>query len=134
MTAAADAAAPRPGWKLKTKLVLTGIFVAPVLLFTLYTLLVLNWSYSDGFRSGVLQKFSRKGWVCKTHEGELAQFVVAGVSPTIWLFSVRNPRVAHQLDSLVGRTVRLHYTEHRGIPTTCFATTNYFVDSVAVTQ
>ena len=37
-----------------------------------YTALVLNVSYSDGERAGVLQKFSRKGWVCKTWEGELA--------------------------------------------------------------
>jgi hypothetical protein len=134
MTTPSDAPAGKAGWKLKTKLVLTGVFLAPVLLFTLYTLLVLNWSYSDGYRSGVLQKFSRKGWVCKTYEGELAQFVVAGVSPTIWLFSVRSPRTAQQLDSLVGKKVSLHYTEHRGLPTTCFATTPYFVDSVAVAE
>ena len=100
--------------------------------FGLYTWVALHWDYSNGFRSGLLQKFSRKGWVCKTDEGELWQSVVANVAPDIWYFTVRDERVARQLDSLVGKNVRLHYTEHRGIPTSCFGDTNYFVDSVAV--
>lgn len=99
---------------------------------SLWSWLTLSWAYSDGERAGVLQKFSRKGWICKTREGELAQYVVAGVSPQIWLFSVRDPKVAEQLDKAVGERVQLHYTEHRGIPTSCFADTNYFVDRVTV--
>jgi hypothetical protein len=96
----------------------------------LWTWLTLAWAYSDGERAGVLQKFSRRGWVCKTQEGELAQYVVAGVSPQIWLFSVRDPKLGAQLDKLVGRQVQLHYTEHAGVPTSCFADTRYFVDRV----
>ena len=96
----------------------------------LWTWLSLAWAYSDGERAGVLQKFSRRGWVCKTQEGELAQYVVAGVSPQIWQFSVRDPRLGAQLDKLVGRKVQLHYTEHAGVPTSCFADTRYFVDRV----
>jgi hypothetical protein len=106
-----------------------GILVL-ILVLSLYTWFVLNWSYSMGYRSGLLQKFSQKGWVCKTYEGELWQSVVTNVAPTIWQFTVRRPEVAHQMDSLVGREVRLHYSEHRGIPTTCFGDTRYFVDSV----
>jgi hypothetical protein len=60
--------------------------------------------------------------------------VVANVAPNIWLFTVREPRIARQLDTLVGRQVRLHYTEHRGVPTTCFGDTPYYVDSVAVVE
>ena len=120
----------RRGWSRKSKLILWGILLLPVVLFTLYTLLVLNWSYSDGWRSGVLQKFSRKGWVCKTWEGELAMTTVPGVAPTIWLFSVRDDEVAQRVAAAVGDRVNLHYTEHRGIPSDCFASTNYFVDSV----
>jgi hypothetical protein len=93
---------------------------------------VLHWSYSDGWRSGVLQKFSRKGWVCKTWEGELAMSTVPGVAPTIWLFSVRDDAVAQRLSDAVGDRINLHYTEHRGIPSDCFASTNYFVDSIRV--
>src|SRR3974390_358943 len=74
----------------------------------LWTWFSLTWAYSDGERAGVLQKFSRKGWVCKTYEGELAQFIVAGVSPQIWEFSVRDADVGAQMSRLVGRKVQLH--------------------------
>jgi hypothetical protein len=98
----------------------------------LWTWLTLSWAYSDGERAGVLQKFSRRGWICKTQEGELAQYVVAGVSPQIWQFSVRDPAVGAQLNKVVGRKVQLHYTEHAGVPTSCFADTRYYVDRVTV--
>jgi hypothetical protein len=98
----------------------------------LWTWLTLAWAYSDGTRAGVLQKFSRRGWICRTQEGELAQYIVAGVSPQIWLFSVRDPALGAQLDKLVGEQVQLHYTEHPGVPTACFADTRYFVDRVTV--
>jgi hypothetical protein len=97
-----------------------------------WTWLTLAWAYSDGERAGVLQKFSRRGWLCKTQEGELAQYVVAGISPQIWLFSVRDRAVGEQLRKAVGQRVQLHYTEHPGVPTGCFADTRYFVDSVTI--
>ena len=95
-----------------------------------YTLLSLTWSYSEGERVGVLQKLSRKGWVCKTYEGELALYVVSGVAPQIWTFTVRDPKVAAQLNVVLGERVRLHYDEHRGLPSSCFGDTPYFVDRV----
>lgn len=121
-------ARPRRAWKRYVALA----FLLPVLVLALYTWLAVHWDYSNGFRSGLLQKFSRKGWVCKTDEGELWQSVVANVAPNIWEFTVRDDRIARQLDTLVGQTVRVHYTEHRGVPTTCFGDTRYYVDSVAV--
>ena len=107
---------------------LTGLGLIVVLCAGLWTWLTLTWAYSDGERAGVLQKFSRKGWLCKTHEGEIAQYVVAGISPQIWQFSVRDDTVAAQLDKAVGHRVQLHYTEHPGVPSSCFADTRYFVD------
>ena len=77
----------------------------------------------------MLQKFSRKGWICKTYEGELAQYVVGGVAPQIWYFSTRDEKLAEKLSAAVGEQIRLHYTEHRGVPTTCFAETPYFAES-----
>jgi hypothetical protein len=112
--------------------ILLGVLAIPLVLFTLYVGLAFRWSYSDGERAGVLQKFSRKGWVCKTYEGELAMSTVPGVAPTIWEFSVRDERAVPSLSQAIGKRVVLHYTEHRGIPTTCFGHTAYFVDSVAV--
>jgi hypothetical protein len=132
MTAPATPAGPVPTRRWKRYLVLVLILL--LLLPALYTWAALHWDYSNGYRSGLLNKFSQKGWFCKTHEGELWQSVVANVAPTVWEFSVRDPRVVAQLDTLVGKTVRLHYTEHRGVPTKCFAETRYFVDSVALMQ
>jgi hypothetical protein len=109
-----------------------GVLIAVGISLTLWSWLALAWSYSDGERAGVVQKFSRRGWLCKTYEGELAQYVVAGVAPQIWDFSVRDPAVALQLSKVVGKQVQLHYTEHRGLPTSCFADTGYFVDRVTL--
>jgi hypothetical protein len=123
-------AAPKPRRRLW--LYALVLLAVPLLLFTLYVGVALSWSYSDGERAGILQKFSRKGWVCKTYEGELAMSIVPGVTPTIWEFSVRDERVLPSLNAALGKRVVLHYTEHRGIPTTCFGHTGYYVDSVSV--
>ncbi len=97
-----------------------------------WTWVTLHYPYSDGERAGILQKLSHKGWICKTYEGELALYVVGGVSPQIWNFSVRDPKVAAGLADAVGERLQLHYTEHRGVPTQCFAETSYFVESFRV--
>jgi hypothetical protein len=106
----------------------------------LWTWLTLAWAYAEGERAGVLQKFVRRGWICKTQEGEIAlyygggQYMGAGISPQLWDFSVRDKSVAANLSKAVGRRVQLHYTEHPGIPTPCFAETRFFVDRVTVTD
>ncbi len=123
---------PHRGLKRKTKAVLIGILLAPIALFALYTWAALTWNYSEGERAGILQKFSQKGWICKTYEGELAMTSSPGVMPIIWDFSVRDDRVARQLRDAIGTHVALHYTEHRGVPGDCFGDTPYFVDSVTV--
>jgi hypothetical protein len=120
----------RGGILLALLLVLGGL----ILVAALYTLFTLHWSYSEGERAGILQKFSRKGWVFKTYEGELAMSIVPGVTPTIWDFSVRDRRVAESLNAALGKRVVLHYTEHRGVPTNWFAETPYFVDSVRMVE
>jgi len=119
--------APRRGGFGRTVLALLVAVVLAVLAWTWFSL---SWAYSTGDRGGVLQKFSRKGWLCKTYEGELAMYIVAGVAPQIWKFSVRDPKVADQLGSFVGERVQLRYTEHVGVPTSCFGETSYFVDRV----
>ena len=112
-----------------------GILLVLVLVIAAgWTWFSLSWAYSEGERAGILQKFSKKGWVCKTYEGELALYVVGGVAPQIWDFSTRDEKVAQQLGAAVGDHVRIHYTEHRGVPTSCFAETPYFVESVERVQ
>jgi hypothetical protein len=130
----ADSAAPAPAKRRRLWLLFPVVVIIPLLLFTLYLGVVLKWSYSDGERAGILQKFSRKGWVCKTYEGELAMSVVPGVAPTIWEFSVRDEAVVPRLNAALGKRVVLHYTQHPGLPTSCFGLTEYFVDSVEAVQ
>ncbi len=113
-------------------IVLAALF--PVLLIAAYFGFVLNWAYSDGDRAGYLQKFSRKGWICKTYEGELAMTTVPGVAPVLWNFTVRDPAVAAQINAVLGKRMALHYEEHRGIPTSCYGETNYFVSKVQVLE
>jgi hypothetical protein len=106
----------------------------------LWTWLTLSWAYAEGERAGVLQKFVRRGWVCKTHEGEIAlyygggQYLGPASSRQFWDFSVRDKSVAEQLTKAVGHRVQLHYSEHPGVPTSCFGETKYFVDRVTVTD
>jgi hypothetical protein len=128
---------PRPsrGRLLKSwKFWLLAVLITPLLLFVVYTVGTLTWSYSEGTRAGYLQKFSKKGWVCKTWEGELAMTTVPGVAPTLWAFTVRSDAAARQLNLALGRRVLLFYKEHRGIPSRCFGETSYFVDSVKIVQ
>jgi hypothetical protein len=95
---------------------------------------MLNWAYSEGDRAGVLQKFSSKGWVCKTNEGAIAQYMVASMAPQMWDFTVRDAATADALRKAVGHSVQLHYTEHPGLPSSCFGDTRYFVDHVEITD
>ena|SRR5690242_3520498 len=104
------------------------LLVLVLVLGALWTWFSLSWAYSEGERAGVLQKFSKKGWICKTYEGELALYIVGGVAPQLWYFSTRDEKVAQQLTGAVGQQIRLHYTEHRGVPTTCFAETPFFAE------
>jgi len=123
----------KPKRQIRWRLILAGVVLVPLAVFALYTFTVLNWSYSDGDRSGVLYKFSRKGWVCKTWEGEL-NITPTAAAATIWHFSVRDEQVAKQINEVLGSRVVLHYSEHLGVPTSCFGETNYFVDGVRVVK
>jgi hypothetical protein len=114
--------------------ILLLLLVLAVLIAGLWTWFSLSFAYSEGERAGVLQKFSRKGWLCKTYEGELAQYVVGGVAPQIWYFSTRDKKLAEQLSSAVGEQIRMHYTEHRGVPTACFAETPYFAEGFTLVK
>ena len=119
----------RPARHYRASLLLALVII--IAIGAVYAWLTLSWAYSEGERAGTLQKFSRKGWVCKTYEGELALYVVAGVQPEVWYFTVHDEKAAQQLLAAVGQRVRLHYKEHRGVPTSCFGDTGYFVDSIS---
>jgi len=90
----------------------------------------LRFSYSDGERAGYVQKFSRKGWLCKTWEGEVALVSLPGTASEIFPFTVRDPRVAEKIQQTMGHRAVLHYEEHRGLPGSCFGDTRHFVTDV----
>jgi hypothetical protein len=98
----------------------------------LWTLATLKFSYSSGDRVGFVQKLSRRGWICRTWEGELAMSPVPGSTPQMFDFTVPDPTVAKRIDELEGKKVALHYEEKRGLPSSCFGDTRYFVTDVRV--
>ena len=106
--------------------------VAVVLLIPGYFWLVLSWSYSTGERAGWVQKLSKKGWICKTWEGELAMISMPGATPEKFYFTVRDDAVAQRVNQVMGKRVTLHYEEKVGLPTSCFGETRHFVTRVTV--
>jgi hypothetical protein len=102
------------------------LIVVAAALCTGYMMIVLNWSYSKGERIGYVQKFSEKGWLCKTWEGELQMLPVPGAIPEKFLFSVRDKTVIGKINSSLGKKVSLSYEQHIGIPTNCFGESEYF--------
>ena len=101
--------------------------VALLLLAVAWFALALNWSYSSGERAGWVQKFSHKGWVCKTWEGELALVSLPGSTVEKFYFTVHDDALAQKLSAAMGKRVSLHYEEKVGLPTSCFGETRYFV-------
>lgn len=109
---------------------LLALVLLPISIFGLWAAATLAFSYSEGERAGYLQKLSDKGWVCKTWEGELALQNLPGASPEIFHFSVRDDAVVKQLQKLQGQRVALKYEQHKGVPSTCFGESEYFVTGV----
>lgn len=119
---------------MKTKLIIALIAILAVGLLCGKILIPTFGDYSDGERSGILQKFSSKGMFVKTYEGELA---LEGIKMTsdksassVFEFSVKTDSIAEQLKELVGKKVTLHYTQV--IHANAFdGDTDYFIDKVA---
>ncbi len=114
--------------------VLAAVMTLAVLLFIAYTWLVLSWSYSNGERAGYVQKFSHKGFLCKTWEGEMALVSMPGTVAEKFYFTVRDEQVAAQINQLIGKRVALVYEQHIGVPNTCFGDTQYFISAVKVVE
>jgi len=114
--------------------ILVAVILAAVVLLAGMTWLTLHWSYSDGERAGYVQKLSRKGWLCKTWEGEIAMVTMPGTVSEKFYFTVPDDAVASQINANVGKRVALHYKQHKWIPTSCFGDTEFFVTGVHVVE
>ncbi len=117
----------------KAIFILLSILLLALAAYFAYT----QYAYSEGVRAGVLIKFSKKGYVFKTYEGELN---LGGVSQqqntimnSIWEFSVKNDATAKRLMGQEGKRMQLHYKE---INKNFFfqGDTKYFVDSVKIIE
>ena len=111
---------------------MSGLLAVFVVLFAAYTWLMLTWSYSVGERAGYVQKLSKKGWICKTWEGELALVTMPGTVAEKFFFSVRDEGTAGQITRSMGRRVSLDYEQHIGVPTRCFGETDHYITGVKV--
>jgi hypothetical protein len=87
---------------------LTVLMVGAMALFSLYIYIALNWSYSSGERAGFLP----------------------GAAPEKFLFTVRDEAIAQKVSDAAGKRVTLNYEQHKGLPSSCFGDTDYFVVDV----
>ncbi|HEX3866205.1 MAG TPA: hypothetical protein VHV78_05600 [Gemmatimonadaceae bacterium] len=109
---------------------LVAVIAAPVIGIALWTEIALHYTYSSGERAGYLQKVSKRGWVCKTWEGELQLVAVPGSMPEKFVFTARSDSLAEALNHLNGQRVVLSYAQHVGVPSSCFGDTEYYVTGV----
>lgn len=116
----------------KALIAILGLVVLIALIFSAYTWIALSWSYSTGERAGLIQKISRKGWLCKTWEGELLLTSMPGAIPEKFEFTVRDDELANQLVEHTGQRLVLTYAQHKGVPSSCFGDTEYFVEKMTV--
>ena len=114
--------------------IIAGLVLIPLVLIAVYIWLSLTWTYSSGERAGYVQKFSKKGWICKTWEGELAMVALPGAMSEKFFFTVRNDSVAALINQSLGKRVAISYHQHVGVPTTCFGETGYWVNNVKVVE
>ena len=115
------------------RLLLLLLILIPAVIIALWSWVTLGYAYSRGERAGYVQKISKKGWLCKTWEGELAMVNLPGsVTPQIFNFTVRSDSIAKIIETDLGKRVSLTYEEHRGVPTSCFGETDYFVTNVRI--
>jgi len=120
----------------RQKVVLIAVAVVVLIVggFAAYVWSALHLSYSKGERSGYVQKLSKKGWVCKTWEGEMAMVSIPGTTPEIFNFSVHDDAIAAKLNQTIGKRVAVSYEQHKGVPTQCFGETDYFVTDVKAVE
>ena len=107
-----------------------GMLLAGALGLSAWIFLMLHWSYAEGERAGYVQKLSKKGWLCKTWEGEIALLSMPGTMAEKFQFAVRDDALAAEINASLGSRVKIYYQQHIGLPTNCWGDTQYFVTRV----
>jgi hypothetical protein len=122
------------GFKLKLKKILYLTLTLLVIIIGVFIFWKYFYTYSDGYRSGVLQKFSHKGNIIKTYEGEmilrsLSERMNVAVVPEKFDFTVTSKKIANQLDIMQGKLIIVHYKQKNGA-LFWHSDSRFFVDSV----
>jgi hypothetical protein len=126
----------KPSWRRRHWRIITILLVllVPTALFAGWTWLTLHYAYLKEERPGYVQKLSQRGWLCKTWEGELAMTNLPGAMPEIFRFSLRNDSLAKVIERNLGKKVSVSYEQHKGVPTSCFGETPYYITNVRVVE
>ena len=124
------------GFVNKTKKVLKWFLYLVVLIGCILIYWKYFYTYSEGYRAGLLQKFSHKGVIFKTYEGEMILSSVSSnrdvaIASEKFLFTVTNKTLMRQFDTLQGQSVIVHYRQ-KNAPLFWRGDTPYLVDSVKV--
>ncbi len=120
----------------KTRKVLRWLILLLSLVFVIFIYWKYFYTYSEGYRAGLLQKFSSKGSLFKTYEGEMILSSVSSsrdvtLASEKFLFTMTNKNLIRQFDTLQGDNVIVHYRQKNGI---LFwrGDSQYLVDSVKI--
>jgi len=120
----------------KTKKVFKWLLSLVIIFLVFFIYWKYFYTYSEGYRAGLLQKFSNKGTIFKTYEGEMILSSVAStrdiaLASEKFLFTVTNKSLIRQFDTLQGENVIIHYKQKNGA---IFwrGDTKYLVDSIKV--
>ncbi|MGE5520376.1 MAG: hypothetical protein ACM3VS_10660 [Candidatus Dadabacteria bacterium] len=132
----ADAPAQRKSrtvWKVLRAIIIVFVLLMAGIIYWKY-----YFTYSSGNRFGLLQKFSHKGNLFKTYEGEMILSSVEGnqnvpIASEKFYFSVTSKRIANQLMDLQGKHVTVHYLQKNGT-LSWRGESEYIVDSVVNAQ
>jgi hypothetical protein len=112
--------------------ILLLILIVPPVALALWTWGTMHYSYASGERIGYVQKLSKKGWLCKSWEGEMSMANFPGAAQQLFNFSVVDDSVVQAIRGAEGKRVSLSYVQHKHVPTNCFAETEYYVTQVQV--
>lgn len=121
---------------LGTKKILKWLLVLVVIIGSIFIYWKYFYTYSEGYRAGLLQKFSSKGTLFKTYEGELILSSVSSnrdvaIASEKFYFSLSNKALVRQFDTLQGETVIVHYKQ-KNANLFWRGDSPYLVDSVKV--
>jgi len=112
------------------------IFLVVILLLGSFIFWKYFFTYSEGYRAGLLQKFSKKGNIFKTYEGEMILSSVRStnnmaIASEKYFFSVKDKVIARKLEQFQGEYIVIHYSEKNGV-LPWRGETRIMVDSVRV--